>query len=64
MLCLPDQARSGSFVEAKLSGNGLDGDLSAQPRVACPIDLAHPARAKRGKDLVGAESSAGSKNHW
>ncbi len=64
MLCLSNQARAGSFVEAMLPGHGLDRDLSPQPRIAGAIDLAHPARAKRGKDFVGAESSAGSKNHW
>ncbi len=38
----------------------LDGHLTAQARVACAIDLAHPTRAERRDDLVGTEAIAGS----
>ena len=33
----------------------FDGDVSSQPRIARPIDLAHPARAQRRRDLIGPE---------
>ena len=38
----------------------LDGDVTVQPRVACPIDFAHSAGPEGGQDFVGAEASAGS----
>ena len=33
----------------------LEGDLASQPRVARPVDLAHPTGAERRQDLVRPE---------
>ena len=41
----------------------LDRHLAAEPRVPRPVDLSHPARAERRKDLVGTEAGAGGKAH-
>ncbi len=41
----------------------LDGDRSAELRVARPVDLAHPPGAKRVEDFVGTKSSSGLKRH-
>ena len=38
----------------------LDRDRALEPRVLRLVDLAHPARADRRDDLVGAEAGAGS----
>ncbi len=37
----------------------LDRDRAIEPRVARFVDLAHPARADGGKNLVRAEAGAG-----
>ena len=37
-------------------GQHLDRDVAPEPRVARAVDLAHPARAERDEDLVGAEA--------
>ena len=37
----------------------LDRHLAPEPRVPRPVHLAHPARAERREDLVGAEASPG-----
>jgi hypothetical protein len=41
----------------------LDRDRPPQPRVARPIDLAEPARADLGDELVGAEARAACQGH-
>lgn len=41
----------------------FDGDLSPQPRIPRPVDLTHPTRAERGKNLVGAKTEAGAQSH-
>ena len=51
----------GSGGEA--GGQHFDGDVAFQARVTRPIDLAHPPRAERGEDLVGAQTRAGWKRH-
>ena len=38
----------------------LDGHVTVQSRVACPVDFAHPAGPEGGQDFVAAEASAGS----
>ena len=50
-------------VAGELVGQDLDRDVALQPRVARPVDLAHPARAERGEDLVGAEAGTGRQGH-
>ena len=38
----------------------LDGNRAIEPRVTRLVDLAHPARADLGDDLIGSEAGAGS----
>ena len=47
-----------SSSEAKLVEDHFDGDRSSELRVVRAIDLAHPAGAKGGDDLVRAEASS------
>ena len=47
-------------IGGDVEGDDLDRHIPAQAGVAGPVDLAHPARADRREDLVGAESRAGS----
>ncbi len=46
-------------VHRELGGQDLYGDLAIEPRIACSIDCAHPARADRRDDLVVPEAGAG-----
>src|SRR5262245_18629920 len=41
----------------------LDGDGPLKPRVSCAIDLAHPAGADWGNDLVRAEPKSRVESH-
>ena len=41
----------------------FESDVAAEPRVPRAVDLAHPARADRRDDLVGAEAGAGRQCH-
>jgi hypothetical protein len=41
----------------------FDCDSAFEPRVTRSVDLAHPARAERRDDLVGAEAGAGRETH-
>ena len=50
-------------VDGEMRRQHLDRDRALEPRVARPVDLAHPARADRRDDLVGAEPSAGTERH-
>src|SRR5436309_4939847 len=44
-------------------GEPFDRHLAPETRVARPVDLAHPARAERRGDLVGAEAGTCSERH-
>ena len=44
-------------------GQDLDRDVAIELRVARAVDLAHPARAEGGENLVRSEASAGRKRH-
>ena len=59
------QTSSGYFLEGRsdVGGEDLQRDTPVELRVARPVDLAHPARAERREDLVGAETSADSDCH-
>ena len=46
------------------TGQDLDRDVTPEPRIACPVHLAHAARAERGHDLVGPEASARFQRQW
>ena len=41
----------------------LDRDIALEPRVVGSIHLAHPARADRGHNLIGAEAGARGQRH-
>ena len=45
-------------VRGKRGGQDLDGNTTLQPRVAGAINLAHPAGAKSGDDLIRPEFGA------
>ena len=60
------------FAREAFAAVGVDGgdigeqfecDLALQSRIACPIDLAHPAGAEQGHDFIGPESSARAQGH-
>ena len=50
-------------VGGEVLGQHLDGHGALQPRVARAIDFAHPARARRPHDLVGAQFCSCGKCH-
>ena len=41
----------------------LDGDFTAQARIARPVDFAHSARTDGADDFVRTESTAGAQRH-
>ena len=47
----------------QVGGQHLDRHVAAQAGVVGAVDLAHPARADRGDDLVRAEPRAGGERH-
>ena len=47
---------TGRIVSQRL-GQNLQGDFAFEPRVLCPIDLAHPPGAKRCENLCGPSLS-------
>jgi len=58
-LRFPFEAKPSLFIFEELFRQDLDRDVSREPRVPRPIDLAHSARAEGGDDLVRAEACAG-----
>ncbi len=62
-LRLPLEARERRGVAGDALGKDLDRDVPVEPRVPRPVDLAHPARAERRQDLVGAETCPGWECH-
>ena len=52
------ESRQALLVLGERRGQDLDRDLALQPRVGRAVDLAHPALAELGGDLVGAEALA------
>jgi len=57
-LRLPLEAGEAVSVVGKGFGQHLDRDLTVEPGVGGAVDLAHPALAQLGGDLVGAEARA------
>jgi hypothetical protein len=45
-------------------GQHLDRHFPLEPRVACPVDLAHPAGAERRDDLVRSQPRSGGESHF
>jgi hypothetical protein len=54
------EARAALGVVCHRGRKNLDGHVSVEPRVGGAIHLAHPARAERRDDGLGAEMGAGS----
>ncbi len=50
-------------IEGEEIGEDLQRNVAIERRVACAIDLAHTARAKRGQNCEWAELSAGGEGH-
>ena len=50
-------------VRGDMLGEDLDGDRAIEARVMRFVDLAHPAGANGGDDLVGAEARTGADGH-
>ena len=50
-------------LRSKTWRKDLQRDVASKPGIAGAVDLAHPAFAQRGNDLVVAESRAGCKSH-
>ena len=46
-----------------MRGENLDGHGAVQPRIACAIDFAHPARAKWSDDFIRPEVGPGRESH-
>jgi hypothetical protein len=57
------EPRAPLWIGRHVGRQHFDGDRAIEPRVAGRVDLAHPARAERRKDLVGAEARAGGESH-
>ena len=55
---LPLEPRDALGMAGEGLGKDLDRDRSPEPRVPRAVDLAHPARAERRKDLIGTEPRA------
>jgi hypothetical protein len=59
----PLNARQSIRVGGHRLGKYFDGDLTLQVCVGRPVDLAHPAHADLGGDLIRAESCARGEGH-
>jgi hypothetical protein len=51
------------WIASECSGKDLQGNFTTQPRIACPVHLAHASRADRRKNLVGSQTRAGGYGH-
>ena len=54
---------SASALSREVRRQHLDGDVAPEPRVARAVDLAHPARPERRRDLVRPEAGPGREGH-
>jgi hypothetical protein len=50
-------------IVGQVLGQDLDGNVTAEPVVARPINLSHAARSKRSNDLVGAQTVTCGEGH-
>jgi len=57
------EAQAPIGVGGKLRGQDLEGDVSIEPGIAGPVDLAHASAAKGGDDLVHADQRPRGKGH-
>ena len=53
---LPEAVDTPARRVDELAGQELDGNDPIEPRIVRPIYLAHPTRAERREDLVGAQA--------
>ena len=40
------------------AGQGLEGDISTEPRIGCPVDVSHSATSEQGHDPVRSDRGA------
>ena len=57
------EAREALCIPGKDLGQNLEGDVSRQLAVTCPIHLPHPAGTDKRDDFIGAEAGAGGETH-
>ncbi len=57
------EAREPLGIEGEAVRQDLERDVALERRVVGAVHLAHAACAKRGQNLVGAESIAGGEGH-
>ena len=50
--CFSLEALLQVIATGDMRGKNFDGNFAIEPRIACPIDLAHAARADRRNDLI------------
>jgi hypothetical protein len=62
--CFAVEALSQSGTIGNMVGKNLDGDDSAEARIAGAINLAHPTRTNGREDFVGAQVLADGNCHW
>ena len=60
-LALEALAALGALAEVRRQH--LDRHVATEPGVARAVDLAHPSRTERGRDLVGPEAGPGGQGH-
>ena len=60
---LPLEAFTQSWIFRKMLGKDFDRHCAIEASVFRLVDFAHPARAERRQDFIGAESSSGSYRH-
>ena len=63
MIELRDDLGFACETDRKVLRGDFDRDFSTEPRVACPVDLAHAAGADRGNNLIRTEPDAWGKSH-
>ena len=62
-LCFALEARQTVRILCEPVGQDFDRHLAPELRIAGAVDLAHPARAKGGQDLMRAETRTGGQGH-
>ena len=57
------EPREPGRIGRQLRGEHLDGHVAIEPRIARPIDVAHPAGADGGDDFIVSKTGAGRQRH-
>jgi hypothetical protein len=50
-------------IAGELGSEHLDGDDAIEPRIACLVDLAHPAATEQRQNFIGTETGTGRNSH-